>query len=85
MALIIELAFYLLMEVIVYGLGRVSIFIFTLGHVRAENAKEIISMNNQGYAERDSKIVVPAMVAKILGVAVLTALFMLYSSYKAWM
>jgi hypothetical protein len=82
MAVIIEFAFYLLMDVIMYALGRATIFIFILGHVRAENAKEMISMRNQACAGRDSKLTLPALAAKVIGIAVFTALLMLYSSFK---
>jgi hypothetical protein len=82
MAIVAEFAFYLLMEVLMYGLGRCLIPIITLGRARAANAKEIFASSARVYAEKDGKLVFSEMASAMTGVLFLSLLLPLYLAFR---
>lgn len=73
--MILEFTFYLFMEVLMYGLGRVVIPIITLGRARAFRFKEICTkypyMQDEG-----GKMLVPEWMTVMVGFLTFMALIM---------
>ncbi|MRW89053.1 hypothetical protein GJ699_03555 [Duganella sp. FT80W] len=85
MAIIAEFAFYLFMEVLMYGLGRIVIPILTFGRARAMNIKEIATLFPRMQVEEgegEGKLLVPEWMTAMIGVLTLTGLVMLYLALR---
>ncbi len=76
MLIIGEFAFYIFMEVLMYGLGRAVIFLFSFGRARAENSREMSSFR-LGYAGADGKVVVSEMFTILIGFITLSCVLAL--------
>lgn len=78
----LEFVLYVFMELFLYNLGRVVIWMLSLGRVRAENLKEAFAIGKRGHVTHDSPAVVPAAASQLVGGLVFTlillALFALY-------
>ena len=72
--IMIELAWGFLMEVILYGIGRATVAILSLGRVRAERLKDL-PPGKQVHGFPDTHIV-PIMLCQVIGAAVLVAFIM---------
>lgn len=81
MPFVAEFAFYLLMEVIMYSIGRLVIPIISFGRARAVRAKELFGRNSMAYDEQ-SKMLVPEWGASLTGVLTLVALLSLYLALR---
>jgi hypothetical protein len=66
MPIVIEFAFYLLMEVILYGIGRLVIAIISLSRARAVDTREFFTGYFVAYDEQ-GKMLVPAWGAAVVG------------------
>lgn len=73
MAIVLEFAFYLFMEVLMYSLGRIVIPIISFGHARAMRTREIFSRKPVEPYAADGKMLVPEWGAAMIGVITLTA------------
>ncbi|QJD88979.1 hypothetical protein HH213_01930 [Duganella dendranthematis] len=67
MAIVIEFAFYLLMEVILYTIGRVVIPIISFGRARAIYAKEFFRGKLATYDEETGKMLISTWGASLIG------------------
>jgi len=73
MGIVIELAFSVLMEVFLYNLGRVVVFVLSFGRARSENLREIIGRKKPEAPGAKQKIIVQASVTQLIGGLTLTA------------
>lgn len=67
MAIVIELAFYLLMEVILYTIGRAVIPIISLGRARAIHTKEFFRAKLVTYDEKTGQVLISTGGASLVG------------------
>jgi hypothetical protein len=67
MAIVIEFAFYLLMEVILYTIGRVVIPIISLGRARAIRTKEFFSGKLMTHDEKTGQMLISSGGASLVG------------------
>ena len=74
MPFLIEFALSLLMDVVMYGLGRAAVFVFSCGQARAEGLREAFGRAGPPSGVRDDKIVVPAWACQMIGVLVFAIL-----------
>lgn len=74
-----ELLFYLFMEGLMYGLGRLMIPIISFGRARAIRLSEISGYERPAY-DADRKMLVPEWAAMMLGFATLAALVVLLAA-----
>lgn len=81
MELLIRLAFTLVMEIIMYGIGRAAIAILTLGRYRAERPKEMFR-GGHWLAGSGAPGVVPAGLAQMVGVAVFTLFWIVFYALR---
>lgn len=72
MMIIVEFAFYLFMEVLMYSLGRLVIPIISFGRARAMRSREIFSRKPVDPYTEDGKMLVPESGAALIGVMTLT-------------
>jgi hypothetical protein len=68
----IEFAFGFLMEVILYGIGRATVAVLSLGRIRAERFRDLFP-GNQVCSAQGTHIIVPIMVCQLIGAGVLVA------------
>lgn len=73
MGIIVEFALAFVMEVIMYGIGRGTIAVLSLGHARAERFNEMIGKDHRSHDTAGMQLVVPVPATQIIGVAVFTA------------
>lgn len=73
----LEFALYVLMEVILYGIGRIVIAVLSLGHARTQTFKETATAYYRFYSEEDGKTVFSHMAASMIGALTLTAIITL--------
>lgn len=74
--IMLEFMLYILMEVIFYNLGRVTIFVLSFGRARAARLRESFSKAPRNYAE-DGKMLVPPEATYIIGVLTLVGIICL--------
>ncbi|MYN25610.1 hypothetical protein [Duganella levis] len=67
MAIVIEFAFYLLMEVILYAIGRVVIPIISLGRARAIHTKQFFRPKLVTYDEKTGQMLISTGGASLVG------------------
>jgi uncharacterized membrane protein len=77
MTLVVDFLVYLCMEFILYNIGRVTIFLFSFGHLRFESLREMMTAKNITAGERNTNIVIPASACQIIGMVVFTVSLML--------
>jgi hypothetical protein len=80
MMLIAECLFYLFMEVLLYGLGRMMVPLVSFGRARAVRGKELFSTEFRAYDE-DGKMLVPEFAARLLGIVTLVAVAVLINLF----
>ncbi len=82
MAIIGGLGFSLAMDFVMYNIGRLAIFLLSLGKARAEGLRELVANNTHGHDQRKSRIVIPATVTMFIGVAVFSLASFLYFTLR---
>ncbi|WP_338761011.1 hypothetical protein [Massilia sp. METH4] len=69
--------FNVLMEVIMYNIGRAAIAVFSFGRVRTEGFSESVSAGT-----RDGRIVVPVMAAQLIGVTLFSLFWIVFFALR---
>lgn len=78
MAFVIEFFFYIIMEIIMYWVGRIAVAVFSLGHARYESAGEIFGNKAIINDNKNISTNVPAGVCQIIGAIVFTLSLMIF-------
>ncbi|GGY35711.1 hypothetical protein [Pseudoduganella albidiflava] len=79
----LEFVLYVFMELFLYNLGRVVIWMLSLGRVRAENLKEAFAIGKRDHVMHGSPAVVPAAASQLVGGLVFTLILMgLFALYR---
>jgi hypothetical protein len=71
--LVLELVFYVLVEILFYQLGRAAIFVGSLGRVRAQRLRELISKKHWPHADGQVAAGVSVERTQIIGLLVFVA------------
>ena len=77
MAIVVDFLVYLCIEFILYNIGRVTVFLFSFGHLRSESLREMMTAKNITPGERNADLVIPAVACQIIGMMVFTVSLML--------
>ncbi|WBS00430.1 hypothetical protein OU994_19180 [Pseudoduganella sp. SL102] len=79
----LEFVLYVFMELFLYNLGRVVIWMLSLGRVRAENLKEAFAIGKRDHVTHGGPAVVPAAAGQLVGGLVFTLILMgLFALYR---
>ena len=74
--------FSLLMDVVMYNIGRAAIAVFSFGRVRTEGLLEIVSPGARARGMRDGRCVVPVMAAQLIGVALFSLFWIVFFALR---
>jgi hypothetical protein len=79
MGILIEFAFYLVMELVMYNIGRAVIAVLSFGRARAGGLKEAFSTT---HGQPATGIVVPAGMTQLIGVAAFSAFLIVFFAVR---
>lgn len=82
MDFVIGLVGHAVMELLMYNIGRATIFLISFGRVRTQRVRELVSNRVASPGMDEGRIVIPAGIAQLIGVAMFSLFWVVFFALR---